>query len=166
MLQSVQSENVPFVGAYVSLCDLACTFMSYPLLDDLFLSASRHLCSYFAVCLPSAELPINHLWVNIQKLRTLCSINRSLNRSLIGADSRTHLSRSLFVDPPHPHWVPGGTEDTSVTGKWIQLWLCWCFCNLLYTHVWHARKVRHSTALSGVEDFTAGNSVLFAILNS
>lgn len=102
MLQSVQSENVPFVGAYVSLCDLACTFMSYPLLDDLFLSASRHLCSYFAVCLPSVELPINHLWVNIQKLRTLCSINRSLNRSLIGADSRTHLSRSLFVDPPIP----------------------------------------------------------------
>lgn len=67
-----------------------------------FLSASHYLCWYHAACLPSAELPIDHLWVNIQELRTLCSINRSLSRTLIVADSRTHLSRRILATPPSP----------------------------------------------------------------
>lgn len=102
-----------------------------------FLSASHYSCLYLAVCLPSAELPIDHLWVNIQELRTLCLINIGAWAELWLEQIPGHIYPEAFLltPPPHPHWVPGGIEETSVTGKWLQLWFCWCFCNLLHTQV-------------------------------
>lgn len=149
------------------LCWGLCLFYVISLVWWPFLSASHDLCSFLAVCLPSDEVLIDLLCVNIQELRTLSLINRSLSRSLIGADSRTHLSRSLFVDPPSPRSSWGHRGDFSARKMASSLTLLVLLQLALYSSV-TCKKGEISTALpaGAMVDFPAGNSVFCANWNS
>lgn len=76
---------------------------------------------------------IDQLRVNLQELRPLGSINRSLWWILIGP-SGARLPTSPYVRP-HPHLDAEDTAETLLSRRWLQLWLCWSSANLHYTQL-------------------------------
>lgn len=159
-----QSAKVLLLAAYVSSCDLECSSMPCPLFDGLCwepLIISVHILLCVCHLLSYRSVPF---WVNIQELRTLCSIDTGawaevwleqiLGQIYPEAFLSTCIPTRFLGAPRRLQWQKNGFSSDSAAASANNFILK---CN---------KQERWASALTYMVGFTAGNSVLFAILNS